>query len=222
MLEHLPEEDVFDNLKATAINRNDMSEIDVLLTKSAAQHHKLCPRQVLGVRIGLFGARKIGLDIPRKDKHLLVFVETDGCFISGIEAATGCCVNRRTMRILDYGKVAAVFVDVITGKAVRIAPKKNIRKLVWDFALPGETNHYHAMLHGYQVMPDDLLLVSNSVVLQTSIKKIVGQPGIRVNCDQCGEDIINGREIKQDEKTYCQGCAANQNMYALVDLNIEQ
>lgn len=221
MLEHSPEEDAIISLKATEIYRGDANEMNALLAKSAAQHHKLCPRQVLGVRIGLFGVRKLGLDIPRRDKRLLVFVETDGCFISGVEAATGCSVNQRTMRILDYGKVAAVFVDVITGKAVRVAPKKDIRERVWDFALPEETSRYHVMLHGYQVMPDDLLLISCPVVLHTPLSEIIGRPGVRVNCDQCEEEIINGREIKQDGKTYCQGCAVNKNIRYRTDLNKE-
>ena len=89
---------------------------------ASARHTHLCPRQVLGARIGLAGASALGLDLPRADKRLLVILETDGCFADGIDAATGCTVGHRTMRIEDYGKIAATFVDVETERALRIAP----------------------------------------------------------------------------------------------------
>ncbi|MEW5956125.1 MAG: FmdE family protein [Chloroflexota bacterium] len=79
-----------------------MKPIAKLLQQSAALHHHLCPRQVLGVRIGLAGANALGLDAPRSDKRLLVLMETDGCGANGVSAATGCWVGRRTMRIFDY------------------------------------------------------------------------------------------------------------------------
>jgi len=213
MLEYSPDEEAIDILNATVIRRSDASEMDALLAKSAARHQYLCPRQVLGVRIGLAGAQAIGLDTPRRDKRLMIFVETDGCFISGVEAATGCCVHQRTMRILDYGKVAAVFVDVTTGEAVRVAPRKDIRQRAWNFASPKEKRRYYAMLHGYQVMPDDILLSKQAIALQMPLSEIISRSGVRANCDQCGEEIINEREVKLDGKTFCQGCTESQERF---------
>ncbi len=217
MLEQSPDIEVINILKATKIRRNDMIEMDALLVQSAVRHRHLCPRQVLGVRIGLAGAKEFGLDVPRRDKRLFVFVETDGCFISGVEVATGCCVNRRTMRVLDYGKIAAVFVDVTTGEAMRVAPRKDVRHHARDYAPHGETRRYFAMLHGYQTMPDDLLLTLQRVELQVPLSEIFSRPGVRVNCDQCGEEIINEREVKQDGKTFCMGCIENQeHLYSFI------
>src|SRR5512142_1649492 len=103
---------------------SDMLEpLASLLEESASLHHHLCPRQVLGVRMGMLAGEILGLDLPQKDKRLLAIAETDGCAVDGISVSTGCWVGRRTLRIEDYGKVAATCVDTATGRAVRIWPQ---------------------------------------------------------------------------------------------------
>ena len=99
-----------------------MKTLDELLVESSARHRHLCPRQVLGVQMGRLAADLLGLDLPQDDKRLLTIVETDGCFTTGLSVATNCWVGRRTMRVEDYGKVAATFVDTQTEQAIRIAP----------------------------------------------------------------------------------------------------
>ncbi|MCB9722404.1 MAG: formylmethanofuran dehydrogenase subunit E family protein, partial [Candidatus Omnitrophica bacterium] len=96
-------------------------DIQPLLEKSVREHSHLCPRQILGVRIGIAGMNALGFDEPPAKKQLLVISETDGCFVDGIIAATDCTVGHRTLRVEDYGKVAATFVDAKTGRAVRVA-----------------------------------------------------------------------------------------------------
>ncbi|MCB0091618.1 MAG: formylmethanofuran dehydrogenase, partial [Caldilineaceae bacterium] len=173
-----------------------MPDIQGLLTQSSARHKHLCPRQVLGVRIGLAGAAALGLDIPRTDKRLLVIVETDGCFADGVEVATGASMGHRTLRLADYGKIAAVFVDVKTEQAVRVAPRLDVRQRAHHYA-PDERRHYFAQLEGYQRMPDCELLSIRPVALTTPVSTIMSRPIIRTNCAQCGEEIINEREVHQ-------------------------
>ena len=98
-----------------------MTDLSALLAISAARHSHLCPRQVLGARAGLVGASLLGFEIPVSEKRLLVILEADGCFADGIEVATGVAIGHRTMRIEDYGKIAATFIDTTTGRAIRIA-----------------------------------------------------------------------------------------------------
>lgn len=102
------------------------STLDDLLTLSATQHHKLCPRQVLGVRIGLLAGHLLEMPLPQPEKRLLAIAETDGCFVDGISAATGCYVGRRTLRIEDYGKTSVTFINTLTEQAFRIVPHSNI------------------------------------------------------------------------------------------------
>lgn len=177
------------------------------LENSAALHRHLCPRQILGVRIGFAGADMLGIEVPRSDKKMLVIVETDGCFISGIQTATGVGVNYRTLRVVDYGKVAATFVNIVSGEAIRIFPHPDVRQTAWDFAPPGETRRYYAMLYGYQVMPLEKLLFFEQVQLKTKVTTLISRPGVRVDCSQCGEEILNEREIVIQGQFFCAACA---------------
>ena len=172
---------------------------------SSARHSHLCPRQILGVRIGFAGAAALNLDVPRVDKRLMVILETDGCFADGIEVATGCTIGHRTLRIEDYGKIAATFVDVKKGTAMRVIPRLDVRERAYAY-MPNERRHYFAQLEAYQIMPDEELLEVRIVELIKPIAEIVSRPGVRVNCSICGEEIINEREVEHDGLILCQAC----------------
>ena len=186
----------------------EMANLQSILERSSSWHKHLCPRQVLGARIGLAGAAALGLAIPRRDKRLLAIVETDGCFTSGVEAVTGCSVHHRTLRVVDYGKIAVTFVDVKTETAVRVAPQLDVRQKALAYA-PEERKHYFAQLVGYQRMPDAELLTIQPVRLTIPVKEIVSRAGVRVNCTVCGEEIVNEREVKRGGQVYCQSCAGS-------------
>lgn len=95
-----------------------MTTLTDILAQSATRHQRVCPRQVLGARLGLLAGLLLDLPLPQSDKRLVAIVETDGCFVDGISAATGCHVGRRTLRVEDYGKVAATLVDSRTEKTM--------------------------------------------------------------------------------------------------------
>lgn len=181
-------------------------KLNEILKLSASRHSHLCPRQVLGARIGLAGLQALGFEPCGGHKKLLLIAETDGCFVDGLEAATGCSVGHRTMRVDDYGKIAATFVDRVSGRAVRVAPALDVRRRAADYA-PGENRHYFAQLAAYQVMPDAALLSIQEVSLIIPVKEWISRPGVRVNCTLCGEEIINGREVIQGERILCRACA---------------
>jgi formylmethanofuran dehydrogenase subunit E len=168
-------------------------------------HPRLCPRQILGLRIGLHAGALLRLDLPRADKRVLVFVETDGCFADGVSVATGCWLGRRTLRLMDYGKVAATVVDTLSGRAYRLWPHAAARAGAGDYA-PGAADRWHAQLIGYQIMPIEQLLRVEPVDVQLEIARIVGSPG-RVTCSACGEEILNDREVLSPYGVRCLGCA---------------
>lgn len=186
-----------------------MRDLQELLAVSASYHkHHLCPRQVLGVRMGMYAGALFGLDLPQEDKRLFAFVETDGCLVDGIAVATGCQVGSRTMRIVDYGKSAATFVDTQTGRALRIIPHPESRARARDYA-PDAADRWHAQLAAYQVMPDVELLCAQEVRLTVSLAAIISRHGMRVVCDHCGEDIINEREVRRRGEILCRACAGD-------------
>lgn len=183
-----------------------MSDVKTLLKQSAALHNHLCPRQVLGVRMGLYAGKLLDLDLPQTDKRLYTFIETDGCFADGIAVATGCWLGHRTLRLIDYGKVAATFADSQTGQAVRIAPHSLARARAADY-LPDEPSHWRAQLEAYQFMPDDELFQAQVVTLNLSLEALISRAGIRVTCDACGEEILNEREVQRGDQILCPSCA---------------
>lgn len=189
-----------------AVSITTTSKLDDLLTLSATHHHKICPRQVLGVRAGLLAGCLLEIPLPQPEKRLIAIAETDGCFIDGVSAATGCYVGRRTLRIEDYGKSAVTFVDTLTEHAVRIAPRNSARELAWEYA-PSVRNKWEAQLIGYQYLPDELLFCWHWVQLTVPVKQIIGQAGKRVSCEICGEEIINQREVMHEGITLCRSCA---------------
>jgi formylmethanofuran dehydrogenase subunit E len=184
-----------------------MVALQTLLDNSAKRHHDhLCPRQVLGVRIGIFAGELLGVALPQIDKRLFAFVETDGCLTDGIATATGCWWGSRTMRLIDYGKAAATFVDTQSRRAIRILPNPHARMRAIDYA-PDAIDRWHAQLMAYQMMPTEELLLAQPVELTLSLETIISQHGRRVVCQQCGEDIINEREVRKRGMTVCRACA---------------
>ncbi len=182
-------------------------DIQPFLERSSTRHSHLCPRQVPGVRIGLLAARIFGLPPGENPgKRILGIVESDGCFSDGIEISTGCTLGHRRLRLEDYGKIAATFVDTHTGRAVRIAPRRGIRQRAAD-CLPKEDSHYAAQLQAYQILPDDELLLVQEIVLMIDAKRLLSRPGVRTTCELCGEDIINERELTRNGETLCRSCA---------------
>jgi formylmethanofuran dehydrogenase subunit E len=188
-----------------SVSRVDQDLLDCL-ERAREGHRRLCPRQVLGVRIGRQAGALLGLSLPQQDKRLYAFVETDGCTVDGVAAATGCTVGRRTMHILDFGKVAATFVDSVTGKAIRIWPHPKARAHARASA-PTGVGDWHAMLEGYRELSIEEILLARPVALSVSLSRLIGWPGLHVLCDQCGEEIMNAREVSLAGQVLCRGCA---------------
>ncbi len=186
-----------------------------LLAKSSARHYHLCPRQVLGVRLGLRGLAALGLLAPdattlfcNADKRLLTIVETDGCGADGIAVTTDCFVGRRTLRVQDYGKVAATLIDTHSGQAVRVAPTAVSRDLAQSYA-PDAESRWHQYLLGYQRIPNEQLVAIQPVQLRQPLSAILSQPDKRAICQQCGEEIMNEREVTVNGRILCQFCVGN-------------
>ena len=181
-------------------------DIKPYLDIASSDHSHLCPRQILGVRFALKGMLVHGFDLSLRAKHLLVIAETDGCFVDGVIAVTKCTVGHRSLRIEDYGKIAVTFVNVRTGQAFRISPKLDVRVRANEYA-PEEKRHYFAQMQAYQTMPDEELMNIREVTLNLSLDEVISHSGKRVNCDRCGEEIINEREMIIEGRVYCKSCA---------------
>src|SRR6202008_4688507 len=113
---------------------------DELLTMAEAAHGHLCAGQILGVRMAMLGCQRLGIEEPRgRDrKRLVTFIEIDRCATDAIGVVTGCRLGKRALKFRDWGKMAATFVDLETGRAVRIvaldSSKRRARELYPDIA----------------------------------------------------------------------------------------
>lgn len=177
------------------------------LNASRERHSHLCPRQVLGVRIALAGLRLLGMEaIVKPSKNLIVISETDGCFVDGIEVTAHVSVGHRSLKIEDYGKIAATFLDLKTRRTVRLHPSPYIRELARKYS-PSERKAYLAQLKSYQAIPDRELLAMEWVTLDRDLQQMTGSPRQHAHCIRCGEEILNGREVTDSGMTLCKSCA---------------
>jgi formylmethanofuran dehydrogenase subunit E len=117
-------------------------------------------------------------------------------------------IGHRTLRVEDYGKIAATFVDVKTGQAVRVAPRLDVRERAYT-CVSEEPRHSCAQLKAYQMLPDHELVSIQRVQLTTPVEAIVSRAGLRVNCEICGEEIINEREVEHAAMRLCRSCAGH-------------
>ncbi len=156
--------------------------------------------------MALWAAEVLQLDLPRADKRVLALVETDGCFADGVSVASGCWFGRRTLRLVDHGKVAVTLTDTVTGRSVRTWPHPLARTRALAFA-PGAPNRWSAQLTSYQVMPPEELLCSEQVALALPLRRIVGQPGVWLTCTACGEEVLKDRQVVTPDGPFCRGCA---------------
>ena len=145
--------------------------------------------------MGILAGEQLGLGLPQSNNRVLTFVETDGCFADGVAVATGCWVGHRTLRVLDFGKVAATFVDTRSDTALRVHPHPRGSPSVRVGFAPEARNRWEGYLIGYQRMPVEELLVSQPVRLSQPIEHLLSKPSARAICQACGEEVINEREL---------------------------
>jgi formylmethanofuran dehydrogenase subunit E len=185
------------------------SVLEALLEESVRVHGHLCPGQVLGVRMALYGLALIGIQDPkgRDRKRIYLFVEIDRCATDALQSVTGCSLGRRTMRFLDYGKMAATFVNLETGRAVRVAAREESKLLARRY-FPEIEDKYRCQTEAYKVMPDGHLFVSEEVTVSIPAQDMPGRPTLRVRCQACGEFVQDGREAHEECSVLCRACAS--------------
>jgi formylmethanofuran dehydrogenase subunit E len=185
-----------------------MPPLDDYLREAEQAHGHLCAGQVLGVRMAMLGLEKLGIDDPRgKDrKRLITFVEIDRCATDAIGVVTGCRLGKRALKFRDFGKMAATFVDLSTGKAVRIAAKESSKALARNMHPEIENKNQQQML-AYREMPGDDLFTIEWVKVTLPAEDLPGYKGERIVCSNCGEGINFRREVVRDGKVFCRACS---------------
>lgn len=182
---------------------------ETLLEESARIHGHLCPGQVLGVKMSMLGLKEASIVDPKgKDrKNIIVFVEMDRCATDAVQSVTGCSLGHRTMKFMDYGKMAATFLNLKTGKAIRVLAKEEARQTAKDL-FPSIENKYEAQLQAYKIMSDRELFDVSEVKVEIRPEDMPGRPLGRVRCEACGEQVQDRREVNVGGKVFCRPCAS--------------
>jgi formylmethanofuran dehydrogenase subunit E len=186
-----------------------MKEFEALLRSSAAAHGHLCPGQVVGVRMAMLGCRLIGLDEPhRRDqiKKLIVYVELDRCTADAVAYVTGVKLGRRSLKFMDYGIMAATFLNLETDVAYRVLSTEEARELA-PFYAPEIIERHPQQLEAYQRMPDSILFRVQRVQIPISEYELPGPTRRKVRCMRCHQIVRDNREVLMDGMTLCRPCA---------------
>ena len=183
-----------------------MKTLDEYLQLAAVAHGHLCAGQVLGVRLAMLGLRELGITDPIAErKRIVTYVEIDRCMTDAIALVANCRLGKRALKFRDWGKVAATFVDLPTGRAIRIAAKESSKQIARDMFpdMPKDAGQQKA----YAELSEDVLFEKKWVKVEVKPEDLPGYKGPRVVCADCGEGINFGREVLQGGRTLCRACA---------------
>ena len=190
-------------------NNQAMESLDQLLNECAQLHGHMCAGQLLGARMAMLGCKLIDIEEPRGSdrKNLIVWVEIDRCMADAVSAVTGVRLGKRSLKYVDYGKVAATFLNTSTQKAVRVVALESSRMLA-EQRYPEVEGKRDRQFRAYSEAADDELFKVETVSVNLSENDLPGSPRSRVICSICGEGVNDGREIpRQDEGAVCRACA---------------
>lgn len=185
-----------------------MKSFEQYLHDAEIAHGHLCAGQVLGVRMAMLGLKRLGIEDPHGQdrKRLVTFVEIDRCATDAVGVVTGCRLGKRALKFRDWGKMAATFVDVTTGRAIRVAAKESSKSMARQMH-PEIENKNQQQMAAYREMADHDLFSTQWVNVDLPPEEFPGYKGDRAVCEACGEGIHFRREIHRHGKVLCRACA---------------
>jgi len=125
-------------------------------------------RQIIGARMATLACQM-----------LVTFVEIDRCATDAICLVTGCKLGRRALKFRDWGKMAATFLNLSTGKAVRIVARENSRELARQ-RFPEVEGKSRKQSLAYRELLDAELFKVTWVAVELPPRELPGYKGERV------------------------------------------
>lgn len=197
-------------------------ELNDLLREAEIAHGHLCAGQILGVRMAMLALRRLGIEDPRRKtspdrKRLVTVVEIDRCATDAIGVVTGCRVGKRALKLRDWGKMAATFVDLTAPlgndayKGLRIVALESSKARAKELYPELEKNAQQ--MHAYRELPDDELFSEQWVSVPLPPSEFPGYKGERLACSRCGEGINFDRFVERNGERLCLACAEPSQRY---------
>jgi formylmethanofuran dehydrogenase subunit E len=209
-----PREDVL-----RVIQRKD---IHTLLVKAGQLHGHYCPGLALGVLAGAYTMAQMP-EMSDGMEKLLAIVETNNCFVDGIQFVTGCTLGNNSLIYREYGKTAVTLTDR-SGNGVRYVVKPNFREdlqktspefqeMFTKVVKNGERSTENrarfkqlaqeASFAMVDVKPEMIFKIEK---VQTRIPEYASIVD-NVICESCQENVMATRIVEQDGKQLCRACA---------------
>lgn len=191
--------------------KKDNLDLNKCLEEAKEFHGDACGGIQMGTRMAISGMRAIGILDPRGEdkKDLMVFVEIDRCPTDAIIAVTGCHPGKRTMKILDHGKMAATFINLKTNRAVRVCAKNR----QGDVIKTREMIENEPMKDDFAALADDELFTVTEVNVHLKPEDMPGRPLRSIPCASCGERVLDMKDVEIEGKYYCRPCAEKKSYY---------
>lgn len=181
----------------TGVGQVNMENFDFHLEEAAKFHGGVCVGIAMGTKITLAALGALGLDPSRKTRDLIVYTEIDRCMTDAVQAITGCSLGRRSLKHVDYGKFAATFVNIVTGKAVRATIRE-------DFSTRGPKEE---VIRSIALTPYNDMVILQEVQVMIPETDLPGPPREKAVCTACGERVVDARVVVRDGATFCRACA---------------
>jgi formylmethanofuran dehydrogenase subunit E len=203
--------------------------LDSLLHDAELAHGHLCAGQILGVRMAMLALARLNIHDPRARhlpdgslnpdrKRLVTFVEIDRCATDAIGVVTGCRVGKRALKLRDFGKMAATFIDLNARlndtddyKGLRIVALESSKARARELYPDLEKNAQQ--MKAYRELPDADLFSTEWVRVPLPPSEFPGYKGERVACARCGEGVNFDRFVDRDGQRLCLACANTEALY---------
>lgn len=200
------------------MTNEDQVQFEKLLQRAAELRGHLCVGLPSGLKMAQLGLQLLNMSEEEKRENLVVFVETDRCPVDAIQIATGCSAGSRRLKMMDYGKSAATFVDGATGKGYRIMAKKNLKTRAFELAIQDKIIKVDQQVEEFSKLERKILM---NAYIKLPPKDLFDFQKVRITwnlpilpstnqhdkCAKCSEEFSGDKGSKKGDKIFCNPCA---------------
>lgn len=181
-------------------------DLEELYARAVDLHGHLCPGVILGTRMAVVGMQRLGLAPGAGHEGLVATVETVRCATDAVQSTTRCSPGRRSLRVVDHGKMAATFALPGRPTAVRVFARESSREAA-DRLHPEVADRKARQVAAYREMRDGELFEVTEVRLLDP--PVAGHKGPRPKslCPRCGESFQQSRGVEAAGDLLCGACA---------------
>ncbi len=186
-----------------------LAQVDQLVEASARSHGHLCPGQVIGVRMAILGLGLLGYPCPLgwpEIKNVVGIVEIERCLADAVATASGLRFGRGSLKLINQGLLAVTFLDLPSGRAVRLVSRDQARDLAGVYA-PGSQSPQAAQVAAYRVMSDQELFEIQWVKVELPPQDLHGVRPPKVACQDCGVLVRSAQVHHRQGRQLCAVCA---------------